>query len=196
MQKLGRADLWSLEEYAKMRQAFRAQVIAHKRSRQLALGDHVTLYFEDRLTIQYQIQEMLRIERIFEEAEIQGELDAYNPLIPDGSNLKATLMVEYPDLEERTRALAQLLGIERKIWLQVDGHQKIWPVADEDLERTTTEKTASVHFLRFEFSPGMVRSIKNGAAIAAAVEHPNYRAAVSPIPEPVRNALAVDLDPA
>lgn len=194
MEKLARADLWSLEEYAGKRLAFRAQVMAHKRNRHLALGEHVTLYFEDRLTIHYQVQEMLRIERIFENDEIQNELDAYNPLIPDGSNLKATLMIEYPDQEERRRALSQLLGIEQKVYVQVTLHPKVWPIADEDLDRSTGEKTASVHFLRFELSSAMIRDLKGGAAMSAGVEHANYGVTIAPIPDPVRNALAVDLD--
>ena len=194
MEKLVRAELWSLEEYAGKRAQFRTRIIAHKRNRQLALGDHVRLYFEDRLTIHYQVQEMLRIERIVEDEEIQNELNAYNPLIPDGSNLKATLMIEYPDQEERRRALARLLGIERKVYLQAARHPKVWPIADEDLDRTRGEKTASVHFLRFELSDAMIRDLRNGAAMSAGVEHANYAVALAQIPDPLRNALVVDLD--
>jgi len=195
MKPLGHADLWTLEEYAKRRAAFRAEVIAHKKNRQLRLGDHTTLYFEDRLTIHYQIQEMLRIERIFEEAGIQGELDAYNPLIPDGHNWKATFMIEYADPEERQRALAQLIGVERKVWLQVNGCAKVWPAADEDLERATQYKTSAVHFLRFEVSREMIHAMKNGAGIAAGIDHQNYRITLDQIPASIRDALAADLDP-
>jgi hypothetical protein len=195
MKALTRTELWSLEEYAKRRAEFRAEVLAHKRDRQLVLGAHATLYFEDRMTIRYQVQEMLRIERIFEEAEIQGELDAYNPLIPDGQNWKATFMVEYTDPEERKLALGKLVGIERKVWLQVDGHPRIVPLADEDMERATEEKTSAVHFLRFELTTAMVRSVKNGAQVAAGIDHPNYRVSVERITQAVRDSLAADLDP-
>ena len=195
MKALARTELWSLEEYARRRAEFRAEVLAHKRNRQLVLGAHATLYFEDRMTIRYQVQEMLRIERIFEEAEIQGELDAYNPLIPDGQNWKATFMVEYTDPEERKLALGKLVGIERKVWLQVDGHPRIVPLADEDMERATEDKTSAVHFLRFELTTDMVRSVKSGAPVAAGIDHPNYRVSVERIPKAVRDSLAADLEP-
>jgi hypothetical protein len=193
MQKLSRDDLYSLEKYAEERPRFRAEVMAHKKNRQVALGDHATLYFEDRLTIQYQIQEMLRVERIFEAAGIQDELDAYNPLIPDGSNLKATFMIEYADESERREALARLVGIEDKTWIRVAGFDKVHPVADEDLERDSEDKTSSVHFLRFELTPAMVQAAKDGAALAIGVEHTNYACEIGPLPEAVRASLVADL---
>jgi hypothetical protein len=194
MRALAREDLMSLEQYAKQRAAFRARVLEHKRARQLHLGEHATLYFEDRMTIQYQIQEMLRIERIFEEDGIQEELQAYNPLIPDGRNWKATFMLEYVDLAERTRALAELVGIERRVWMRVDGHDPLFPYADEDLDRATEAKTSAVHFLRFELTPDMVRAVKGGAAIAAGIDHPKYQFSLARIPEAIRASLAADLD--
>ncbi|HEB95197.1 MAG TPA: DUF3501 family protein [Sedimenticola thiotaurini] len=193
MTQLTRDDLYSLEEYARIRPDFRARVMAHKKSRQVALGPHATLYFEDRLTMQYQIQEMLRIERIFEEAGIQEELAAYNPLIPDGSNWKATFMIEYPDPEQRKAALARLIGIERRVWVQVADFEQVFPIANEDLERETDEKTSSVHFLRFELTPEMVRALKQGAALAMGVDHPEYRHEVRNLPDAVRDSLVEDL---
>jgi len=194
MSKLTREDLYSLEEYSNLRPEFRSKVMEHKKSRQLHLGDHITLYFEDRLTMQYQIQEMLRAERIFESEGIQEELDAYNPLIPDGSNWKATMMVEYTDVEERKQALAKLIGIEGSIYMQVEGHDKVDPIADEDLERETEEKTSAVHFLRFELSPEMIKALKSGAALIAGVEHPHYRIEASPVREDIRDSLLADLE--
>lgn len=194
MKRLAPEDLFSLEEYAKRRSEFRQEVMAHKRNRQVALGEHVRLYFEDRLTIQYQIQEMLRVERIFEQEGIEDELASYNPLIPDGSNWKATLMVEYPDPEERKQMLAKLIGIEDKTWVRVNGFDKVYPIADEDLERETEEKTSSVHFLRFELTPEMVAAVTEGADIAMGVEHEHYQAQVDPLPSNIRNALSADLD--
>jgi hypothetical protein len=193
MSKLTRDDLFSLEKYAEMRPEFRARVMAHKKNRQLPIGPNATLYFEDALTMQYQIQEMLRAERIFESAGIQEELDAYNPLIPDGSNWKATFMVEYPDEAERREQLARLIGIERHIWVQVADFSRVTPIADEDLERETEEKTSSVHFLRFELSGEMVDAIKRGAAISIGIDHPNYTHSQEPIPQNVRDSLAADL---
>ncbi|HKJ76000.1 MAG TPA: DUF3501 family protein [Gammaproteobacteria bacterium] len=193
MDKLSREDLYSLEGYAEVRADFRAKVMAHKRERQLNLGDHVTLYFEDRLTMQYQVQEMLRIERIFEPEEIEGELSAYNPLIPDGSNWKATMMVEYEDPEERKRELARLIGIEKAVWVQVVGFDKVHPITNEDLERETEEKTSSVHFLRFELTPEMAAAVRDGAAVAIGVEHDNYQAEADPVPDALRQQLAQDL---
>jgi len=193
MQTLTRDDLYSLEKYAEVRGDFRAEVMAHKKNRQVAIGPNATLYFEDRLTIQYQIQEMLRVERIFEAAGIQEELDAYNPLIPDGANLKATFMIEYSDPDERQQALAKLVGIEDKVWLRVEGFDKVVPIADEDLERATEEKTSSVHFLRFELSPDMVAAAKGGASIAMGIDHPNYSHRVDALPGGVRDSLAADL---
>jgi len=192
MPKLTPANLLSLEDYAKQRADFRSKVMAHKKNRQVHLGDHATLYFEDSLTMQYQVQEMLRIERIFEEEGINEELAAYNPLIPDGSNLKATFMVEYEDVEERKVALARLIGIENKVWIQVDGFDKVYPIANEDLERTTEEKTSSVHFLRFEFTPEMIAAAKQGADMAMGVEHENYYIEVNPVAANIRDALAAD----
>lgn len=192
MPKIERQSLLSLEAYAKQRASFRAKVIAHKRDRKVQLGDHLTLDFEDELTIRYQIQEMLRVERIFEEDGIEGELDAYNPLVPDGRNLKATMMLEYPDPVERKRALARLKGIEDRVWIRIAGFEKVFAVADEDLERENEEKTSSVHFLRFELADGMASALKSGAGLAAGVDHPEYRAEV-PAPPAVRDSLAGDL---
>ena len=192
MARIERDSLLSLEAYARERNAFRARVIEHKRRRNVALGGHVTLQFEDELTIRYQIQEMLRIERTFEEAGIQDELDAYNPLIPDGSNLKATMMIEYPDVAERQRNLARLRGIEDRVWLQVDGFDRVLAVADEDLERENESKTSAVHFLRFELAPDMRRALREGAALAVGIDHPQYQAQGVAAPD-VRAALAVDL---
>ncbi len=192
MPKLTPNSLLSLEEYSKQRADFRSKVMAHKKNRQVHLGEHATLYFEDSLTIQYQIQEMLRIEKIFEEEGINEELSAYNPLIPDGKNLKATFMVEYADVEERKVALAKLIGIEEKIWIKFEGCDKVYPIANEDLERTTEEKTSSVHFLRFEFSDDMVAAAKQGAAMAMGIEHENYQVEVNPIADNIREALVAD----
>ncbi|MGW8227340.1 MAG: DUF3501 family protein [Gammaproteobacteria bacterium] len=192
MSKLTPANLLSLEEYSKQRADFRSKVMTHKKNRQVHLGDHATLYFEDSLTMQYQVQEMLRIERIFEEEGINEELAAYNPLIPDGSNLKATFMVEYDDVEERKEALARLIGIENKVWIQVAGFDKVYPIANEDLERTTEEKTSSVHFLRFEFTPEMVAAAKQGADMAMGVEHENYYIEMNPVAANIRDSLVAD----
>jgi hypothetical protein len=192
MPKIERDSLLSLEAYARQRDALRAQVIAHKKRRKVGLGAHLTLEFEDALTIRYQIQEMLRVERIFEEQGIRDELDAYNPLVPDGRNLKATMMLEYPDPEERKRALARLKGIEDRVWISVAGEQ-VFAVADEDLERENEDKTSSVHFLRFELSDRMADALKSGADLAVGVDHPEYRAAVAAVPPAVRDSLAGDL---
>jgi hypothetical protein len=192
MQALSRSDLMSLEEYAEQRQSFRAKVMAHKKARQVPVGAHATLYFEDRLTMQYQVQEMLRVERIFEAAGIQEELDAYNPLIPDGSNWKATFMVEFEDADERRDALARLVGIEDKTWVQVGDQDRVHAIADEDLERENEDKTSSVHFLRFELTPAMVAGVKDGAPIRVGIDHPEYRGEVTVSPE-TRESLANDL---
>lgn len=189
---LTRDDLYSLEKYAAVRKDFRAKVIEHKKNRRLALGEHAALYFEDKLTMQYQIQEMLRIERIFEPEGIQEELDVYNPLIPDGSNWKATFMMEYPDLEERREALARLVGVEDRVWMQVEGFDKVRPIANEDLDRSTPNKTASVHFMRFELTPVMAAAVKEGATIRAGIDHPEYHVEVV-VPQNVRDSLAADL---
>ena len=193
MPTITRNSLISLEQYARERPAFRAQVLAHKRNRSLALGDHLTLIFEDELTIRYQIQEMLRIEKIFEENGINGELDAYNPLVPDGSNFKATMLIEYPDVEERRRMLARLKGIEDRVWVRVEGCEPVRAIADEDLERENEEKTSAVHFLRFELTAEMKSRLKQGAALAVGADHPNYAAEVPAVPENLRQSLLADL---
>lgn len=194
MSKLLAADLMSLEEYHKSRPAFRERVLAHKRNRQVAVGANATLYFEDRLTVQYQVQEMLRIERIFESDAIREELEAYVPLIPDGSNLKATLMVEFPDPEERRRELGRLVGIEDKVYIRVAGCEPVYAVADEDLERATEDKTSAVHFLRFELTEPMRSALKGGAALGVGIDHPAYTHSVEAVSEAVRDCLAADLD--
>ena len=193
MPQIARESLMTLEAYARQRKEFRAKAIEHKKQRTVHIGDHVTLQFEDELTIRYQVQEMLRIERIFEEEGIQDELDAYNPLIPDGGNLKATMMIEYPDPEERQRMLARLKGIEDRAWVQVEGCERVYAVADEDLERENDEKTSSVHFLRFDLSDEMRKALKYGVGIAVGVDHPEYRASVEPLPPEVRASLVSDL---
>ena len=193
MQKLTREDLYSLEQYSDLRDEFRRQVMAHKRNRRVALGTNAALYFEDRLTMQYQVQEMLRIERIFEAEGIGEELDAYNPLIPDGSNWKATFMVEFPEAEERRAMLRQLRGIEDFVYMQVDGFARVFAIADEDLDRSDETKTSAVHFMRFELPAEQVTALKNGAAIGAGIEHDNYRVEIASIPNNVRNSLAADL---
>lgn len=192
MSHLTRDSLMPLERYAKERPQFRARVMEHKKNRTVPLGQHVTLIFEDELTIQYQIQEMLRAERIFEEAGIQEELDAYTPLIPDGANWKATMMIEYPDIEERRIMLAKLIGIEDRVWVQVAGHERVYAIADEDLERETAEKTSSVHFLRFELTPTMVSKLKAGAALGMGIDHPAYGVSAE-ISKAIRDSLAGDL---
>ena len=193
MNKLSRDDLMSLEQYAEVRPAFRDKVMEHKKNRRLHLGTNAALYFEDRLTMQYQVQEMLRIEKIFEAEGINEELDAYNPLIPDGSNWKATFMVEFPDVEERKAMLAQLVGIENRVYVQVADFDRVHPIADEDLERDTEEKTSAVHFLRFELPAEQVAALKGGAALIAGIDHENYRVEVSPVPGNIRDSLVNDL---
>lgn len=192
MTNLSRDSLMTLERYAKERPQFRARVIAHKRNRTVHFGEHVMLIFEDELTIRYQIQEMLRIERIFEEEGIQNELDAYAPLIPDGANWKATMMIQFPDADERRRMLAQLIGIEDRVWVQVEEHDRVYAIADEDLERETAEKTSSVHFLRFELTPGMVSALKRGAVVEMGIDHPAYSVTADVAPA-VRESLVGDL---
>jgi hypothetical protein len=191
---IARDSLLSLEAYARERNAFRARVMAHKKLRTLQVGEHLTLQFEDELLIRYQIQEMLRVERIFEEEGIQHELDAYNPLVPDGGNWKATLFIEYPDVEERKRMLERLKGIERKTWVQVEGAERVYAIADEDLERENEEKTSAVHFVRFELPPAFRQALRRGARLTIGVDHPEYRASVEPTAEQ-RAALAADLSP-
>ena len=191
MNKLSASDLMPLEQYARERATFRARVMAHKASRQVAIGPNATWCFEDRLTIQYQVQEMLRTERIFEPAGIADELNAYNPLIPDGSNWKVTLFIEFPQPEERQRALALLKGIEGRCWVQVEGQRRVLAIADEDLERENAEKTSAVHFLRFELAPAEIAALRDGAALAAGIDHEHYRHSIA-VPAPVRAVLAAD----
>jgi len=194
MDKLTADDLMTLEAYARDRAGFRAKVLEHKKNRQINLGENATLYFEDRLTMQYQVQEMLRIEKIFEPEGIAEELDAYNPLIPDGSNWKATFMVEFPDEEERREQLKLLRGIEDAVWLQVEGCDKIRAISDEDLEREDDTKTSAVHFMRFELAPEMVEALKGGAKLSAGIDHDRYKANVDPVAEATRRSLTADLD--
>lgn len=193
MSQISRDSLLSLETYARQRNDFRTRAIAHKKDRGVQIGNNITLIFEDELTVRYQIQEMLRIERTFEETGIAEELDAYNPLVPDGSNWKATMMIEYPDPQERQIWLARLIGIEDRVWIQVAGQIKVFAIADEDLERENEVKTSSVHFLRFELSDSMKQALRGGAEIAVGVEHPDYSAAVAPLPGNVRASLCRDL---
>src|SRR5512132_4474289 len=193
MAQISRNSLLTLEAYAKQRADFRAQVIAHKKNRTVGLGEHVTLMFEDELTIRYQIQEMLRIEKTFEEAGIQDELDAYTPLIPDGTNLKATMMIEYEDAAIRKVELARLKGVEARVYVQVDGQPKVFAIADEDLERENDEKTSSVHFLRFELTPPMIAAMKGGAALSLGVDHEHYRHEINPVSPAVQSSLRGDL---
>jgi hypothetical protein len=193
MQKIASNDLMTLEQYAKARNDIRARTMAHKKDRHVQIGRNATLYFEDRLTMLYQVQEMLRAERIFEDDGIQDELDAYNPLIPDGSNWKATFMIEFPDIEERQAALEKMIGIEDKVWIQVADFSKVHAIADEDLERETGGKTSSVHFLRFELTADMIKAVKSGAALGMGIDHPVYRYSVMPVPEGTRISLANDL---
>jgi len=186
-------SLMTLEAYAKARPQFRARVLEHKKPRSVRLGDHVTLLFEDELTIRYQIQEMLRIEKTFEEAGIQDELDAYNPLVPDGSNFKASMLIEYEDVEERRRALSRLRGVEDRVWVQVGGFDRVYAIADEDLERETDEKTSAVHFLRFELAKPAAEALKNGAPLGIGVDHPEYAAEIPAVGEATRKALSEDI---
>ncbi len=194
MDKLTRQDLYSLEQYATRRSEIRSRVMAHKKDRKVHIGPSATLYFEDRETIQYQIQEMLRAERIFEAHGIQDELDAYNPLIPDGANWKATFMIEEPDVELRHALLAGLIGIEDCVWVRIDRHDAVHAFADEDLDRSTTDKTSAVHFLRFELSAQMVQDMKQGASLSIGIDHPDYQHQLEPVADRVRIALAADLD--
>ena len=193
MPPITRDSLMSLEAYSRARPEFRTRVMAHKRHRTVPVGDNVTLIFEDELTIRYQVQEMLRVERIFEEEGIEEELAAYNPLIPDGGNWKATMMIEYPEVEPRQRMLAKLIGIEDRVWVQVVGHSRVYAVADEDLERETAVKTSSVHFLRFELQPDMVRALKAGAALSIGIDHSEYSATVPSVDSATRGSLVSDL---
>ena len=193
MMKLTKTDLWSLEEYSNLRQEFRKKVMAHKKNRQLFLGDHATLYFEDSITMKYQIQEMLRIEKIFESEAIEEELNAYNPLIPDGNNWKATFMIEFPDPEERASRLEELVDIENTVWLGVDEHNKIYAIANEDLDRSREEKTAAVHFMRFQIDAKTLVELKAGKTLIAGIDHPKmtFQTTVS---EPIQSSLLSDLN--
>ncbi len=193
MKQLQRSDLYSLENYAVIRDEFRAEVMLHKKNRFIQLGENLRLLFEDRLTMQYQVQEMLRIEKIFDAEGIDEELGAYNPLIPDGQNLKAVMMIEFSEVEERKKALAKLIGVERKTWLKVEGFDRVYPIANEDLDRETDEKTSSVHFMRFEFSEAMIKALKEGASMNAGVDHPEYQHEIM-LDEFVRESLLSDFD--
>jgi Protein of unknown function (DUF3501) len=193
MQKLTRKDLMSLERYAVERPAFRERVIAHKKNRRLDLGTNAALYFEDCLTMQYQVQEMLRIERIFEAEGINAELEAYNPLIPDGSNWKATFMIEFPDTDERQQMLERLVGIENRVYVQVQDFDRIYAISDEDLDRSDAGKTSAVHFTRFELPPAQSAALKSGASLIAGIEHPNYTVEVCPVADNIRESLLNDL---
>lgn len=194
MNKLTHENLYSLEEYSRIREEFRAKVMAHKKDRRVAIGDHAALYFEDQFTMQYQVQEMLRAERIFEAEGINEELEAYNPLIPDGANLKATMMIQYPDVAERQRRLAELVGVEQKVWMQVEGFAAVSPICDEDLERDTDEKTSSVHFMRFEFAPEMITALREGAKLSAGVDHAKLQVTQAPVVDSLAAALLADFD--
>ena len=189
---ISRESLLSLEAYARERASFRAKVIEHKKHRTVALGEHVTLLFEDELTVRYQVQEMLRIERIFEEDGIRHELEAYNPLVPDGANWKATMLIEYPDSDERRRQLAKLKGIEARVWVRIGSGERIYAIADEDLERENEEKTSAVHFLRFELGT-QAAALKQGVKLAIGIDHPKYSATLDPVPQETRVALSRDL---
>jgi len=193
MNAITRDSLLTLEAYARARKDFRARVLAHKKPRTVHLGEHLTLLFEDELTIRYQIQEMLRIEKTFEDAGIEDELAAYNPLVPDGSNFKATMLIEYEDVDERKRALGTLRGIEGRVYVQAEGCARVYAIADEDLPRENDEKTSAVHFLRFELTPEMVAALKYGVGLGIGVDHPECTVAVSAVGEETRKALVVDL---
>ncbi len=193
MPQITRDSLMTLEAYAKARQEFRVRVMAHKKNRKVHLGENVMLIFEDELTIRYQIQEMLRVEKIFEEEGILDELGAYSPLVPDGGNWKATMMIEYPDPVERAVRLAELIGIEDKAWVRVNGHDPVYAIADEDLERETAEKTSSVHFLRFELARDMIEALRQGASLSMGISHPAYEIPPVAITAAVRDSLLDDL---
>ena len=194
MKKLSRDDLMSLEEYSEARVAFRSEVMEHKRDRRIDLGTNAALYFEDSLTIRYQVQEMLRIERIFDAAGINEELDVYNPLVPDGSNWKATFMIEFPDENERRAMLQKLIGVEDRVYVQVDGRERVYAIADEDMERSNEQKTSAVHFLRFELGSDDVALLRNGAMLAAGIDHDNYTVEISSVADATRQSLLADLD--
>ena len=186
-------SLMSLEAYHKARPEMRKQIIEHKKIRTVHLGNHISLLFEDELTLRYQVQEMLRIEKIFEDEGIQSELDAYNPLCPEGSNFKATMLIEYGNVAERRVALSKLIGVEDKLFIQVEGQPRVYAIADEDLERETEEKTSAVHFVRFELTAPMKSALKNGAQMMVGCDHPNYPAHVEELPADTLSALLKDL---
>lgn len=194
MNKLKREDLMSLEVYSEKRPQIRAEIMAHKKDRQLPLGDNARLYFENRATIQYQIQEVLRVEKTFDAAGIEEELEAYNPLIPDGSNLKATFMLEFPEVEERTRKTIELRGIENKVWLQAEDCDKVYPIANEDLDRDDGSRTSTVHFFRYEFTPTMISVLKNGGKLFAGIDHDGYRVKSIDVPDSIRESLTADFE--
>jgi hypothetical protein len=193
MPAIRRDSLMTLEQYARERSRFRARVLEHKKVRTLPVGPHVTLIFEDELTVRYQIQEMLRVERIFEESGIQDELAAYNPLVPDGTNLKATMLIEFPDPAERARRLAELIDIEDHVWIRVAGFERVYAIADEDMDRENEHKTSAVHFLRFELAADMRHALLAGASLSAGIDHPAYEATLDPIPPAAQNSLAGDI---
>jgi Protein of unknown function (DUF3501) len=193
MPRITRESLMTLEAYAKARTNFRVEVLAHKKPRTVHLGEHLTLLFEDELTIRYQVQEILRVEKTFEEEAIQDELDAYNPLVPDGSNWKATLLIEYEDVDERKQALSNLKGVEDRVWVQAGTAPRVYAIADEDLERENDEKTSAVHFVRFELTPSMIEDLKRGGPLAIGVDHPAYALTLREVPEATRHALLADL---
>jgi hypothetical protein len=193
MGRITAESLMSLEQYAKARKEFRQRVLAHKKDRTVQLGGHITLVFEDELTMRYQIQEMLRVERIFEEEGIRDELDSYNPLVPDGSNWKATMLIEYPDIEERRVALGKLIGVEDRVWVKIEGQPRVYAIADEDIDRENDDKTSAVHFLRFELSAPMKQALKGGAALSMGVDHPNYSATKDNAGEATALSLLKDL---
>ena len=194
MEKLQISELFSLEQYHRIRPEFRSKVMAHKRNRKVSLGEYATLYFEDTLTMKYQVQEMLRVERIFEEEGIVEELETYNPLIPDGSNLKATFMLEYADIEQRRQELARLVGVENRVWARVGDFDRVYGIANEDLERSTEEKTSSVHFMRFEFTDEMIGALKQGAGLSFGVDHQYCMESVDPVSEATRESLLADFN--
>lgn len=194
MARVTRESLMTLEAYTRARPGMRTKILEHKKNRKVALGAHVTLLFEDEQTVRYQIQEMLRVERIFEDEGIEHELETYNPLIPDGTNLKATMLIEYAQADQRRRELARLIRIEDRVWVRVEGHDKVYAIADEDLDRSTEDKTSAVHFLRFELDAAMIAALKSGAALGTGIDHENYSAQVEPLPDAVRDLLVGDLD--
>jgi hypothetical protein len=194
MAKLTRDDLYSLEDYAQMRDDFRAKVMTHKKDRRLELGENIVLHFEDQLIMHYQVQEMLRAEKIFEARGIEDELNAYNPLIPDGTNFKATMMIQYSDIDERKIMLEKLVGIDDLTWLQVNGFDKVFAISDEDMDRATETKTSAVHFLRFELTPEMTTALKEGATLDAGIDHDSYPCSIHPVTTNITASLVEDLE--